>query len=178
MSKMRSTVTIARPPEEVFRFFLDLDQNAPRTDPDVEHVVKTPQGSTEPGTTFRLRQHSLGKTRETTTRLTAIERSRKIEFEGAIGPIRPKCSLAFEHTPHGTSVTFSGHSHPVGLLKPLSPLFNRKGQQVWTRRLNRIKSLLERPAAQSGAQPPGTSSGPRATTKPAGSAQAQTSGRP
>ena len=173
MSKMRSTVTIAGPPEEVFRFFLDLDQNAPSTDPDVEHVVKTPQGPTEPGTTFRLRQHSLGKTRETTTRFTAIERNRKIEFEGAIGPMRPKCSLAFEPTGNGTSVTFSGHSHPVGLLKALSPLFNRKGQQVWTRRLNRIKSLLETPAAQFGSQPPGTSSSPRATTKPASSAQAQ-----
>ncbi len=146
MPKMRSTVTIARPLEEVFRFFLDLERSAPRTDPSVEHVVKTPRGPTEPGTTFRLRQHSLGKTRETTTRYTAIEPNRKIEFEGAIGPMRPKCCLAFEQTSNGTSVTFSGNSNPVGMLKPLSPLFNQKGQQVWTHRLDRIKALLEKPA--------------------------------
>ena len=73
-----------------------------------------------------------------------------IEFEAAIGPMRPKCSLSFEQTDKGTSVTFSGNSNPVGVLKPLSRLFNRKGQQVWTLRLDRIKSVLETPAAQSG----------------------------
>ena len=43
MSRMRTTVTIARPIEEVFRFFLDLKENAPKTDPSVEYVVKTPE---------------------------------------------------------------------------------------------------------------------------------------
>jgi uncharacterized membrane protein len=150
MSRMRSAVTIARPVEEVFRFFLDLEQNAPKTDPSVEYVVKTPEGPTESGTTFRLRQRSLGKQRETTTRFTAIEPNRKIQFEGAIGPLRPKCSLTFEQTSDGTSVTFSGNSKPVGVLKPLSSLFNRKGQRVWAQRLDRIKGVLETPAAQSG----------------------------
>ena len=88
-AKMHSTVTIARPLEEVYRFFLDLERNAPRTDPSVEYVVKTPEGPTAPGTTFRQRQHSLAKTRETTTRFTAIEPNRKIEFEATIGPIDP-----------------------------------------------------------------------------------------
>jgi uncharacterized protein YndB with AHSA1/START domain len=147
MPEMRSAVTIARPLEEVFRFFIDLERNAPRTDPSVEYVVKTPDGPTESGTTFRLRQ--AGKPRETTTRFTAIEPNRRIEFEAAIGPIRPKCSLAFEPTSNGTSVSFSGRSNPVGPLKPLSPLFDRKGQRVWTHRLDRIKTLLEKPA-QSG----------------------------
>jgi hypothetical protein len=120
--------------------------NAPKTDPSVEYVVKTPEGPTGPGTTFRLRQHSLEKQRETTTRFIAIEPNRKIDFEGAIGPMRPKCSLTLEQTSKGTSVLFSGDSKPVGLLKPLSPLFNRKGQRVWTHRLDRIRCLLETPA--------------------------------
>ena len=42
MAKMESTVTIARPVEEVFCFFLDLDRNARKTDPNVESVTKTP----------------------------------------------------------------------------------------------------------------------------------------
>ena len=46
MAKMESTVTIARPVEEVFRFFLDLDRNARKTDPNVESVTKTPEGPT------------------------------------------------------------------------------------------------------------------------------------
>ena len=78
--------------------------------------------------------------RETTTRFTAVESNRKIEFEAEIGPMRPKCNLTFEQTDAGTSVTFRGDSNPPGPFKLLSPLLNRKGQQVWSQRLARIKT--------------------------------------
>ena len=146
MAKMRSTVVIGRPVNEVFGFFLALDENAPRTDPSIGSVVKTPDGPTGPGTTFRFRQHNLGRPRDTTTRFTTIERNRKIEFEAEIGPMRPRCDLTFEKTEGGTRVTFSGVSNPVGPFTLLSAIFNRKGQQVWGRRLARIKTHLESPA--------------------------------
>jgi hypothetical protein len=57
--------------------------------------------------------------------------------------MRPKCDLIFEQTDRGTRVTFRGDSNPVGPFKLLSPLFNRKGQQVWAQRLGRIKTVLE-----------------------------------
>ena len=137
MARMRSMVTIARPVEEVFGFFLALDENVPRTDPTVESVVKDPAGPTRAGTTFRFRQHSLGKQRETTTRFTKIDPDQAIEFEARIGPMRPKCSL-----------TFAGDSMPIGPLKLFSSLLNRKGQQVWDKRLARIKTVLEEPRTQ------------------------------
>ncbi len=143
MARMESTVTIARPVEEVFGFFLAIDENAPKTDPGAGSVVKTPEGPTGPGTTFRFRQQTLGKMRETTTRFTAVEPNRKIEFEAEIGPMRPNGDLTFEQTDGGTRVTFRGDSNPVGPLKLLNPLFNRKGQQVWGQRLARIKTVLE-----------------------------------
>jgi hypothetical protein len=90
-----------------------------------------------------LRQKTLGKVRETTTRFTAVEPNRKIEFEAEIGPMRPKCDLTFEQTDGETRVTFRGDSNPVGPLKSLSSLFNRKGQQVWGERLARVKAVLE-----------------------------------
>ena len=70
MARMQSTVTIARPVEEVFRFFLALDENAPKVDPSAGSVMKSPDGPAGPGTTFRFRQQTLGKVRETTTRFT------------------------------------------------------------------------------------------------------------
>jgi hypothetical protein len=148
MARMKSVVTIARPMDEVFGFFLALDENAPRTDPSVESVVKTPAGPTRAGTTFRFRQRSLGKQRETTTRFTNIEPKRVIEFEATIGPLRPKCSLTFVPAEEGTMVTFAGDSRPIGPLKLFSPLLNRKGQQVWSERLARIKTVMEEPATQ------------------------------
>ena len=78
MTKMQSTVTIARPVDEVFAFFLALDENAPSTDPSVESVVETPDGPTRAGTTFRFRQERRGKTRETTTRFTSVVPDRRI----------------------------------------------------------------------------------------------------
>lgn len=93
MAKMESTVVIARPVEEVFNFFLNLEISAPKTDPSVGTVIKTPDGPAGPGTTFRFRQQNLGKVRETTTRFTAIEPNRRIAFEAEIGPMRPQCDL-------------------------------------------------------------------------------------
>ena len=66
-----------------------------------------------------------------------------IEFEAEIGPMRPKCALTFDRTDEGTRVTFRGDSVPVGPLKLLSLLLNRKGQQVWGQRLARVKTVLE-----------------------------------
>jgi hypothetical protein len=146
VGKMESTVVIVRPVEEVFAFFLALDETAPKTDPSVGSVVKTPDGPVGPGTTFRFRQQNLGKMRETATRFTAIEPNRKIEFEAEIGPMRPKCDLTFEQTNAGTRVTFRGDSNPLGLFKLLSPVFNRRGERVWSQRLARVKSVLETPA--------------------------------
>ena len=143
MANMEATVTIARPMEEVFGFFLALDENAPRVDPSAGSVVKSPEGPAGPGTTFRFRQHTLGKVRETTTRFTGVEPNRKLEFEAEIGPMRPQCDLTFEQTDGGTRVTFQGDSNPPGLLKWLNPVLNRKGQQVWGQRLARVKTVLE-----------------------------------
>jgi uncharacterized protein YndB with AHSA1/START domain len=143
MARMEATVTIARPVEEVFRFFLSLDENAPKVDPGGGSVVKSPEGPTGPGTTFRFRQQTAGKIRETTTRFTGVEPNQRIEFVAEIGPMRPRCDLTFEQADGGTRVTFRGDSNPVGPLRWLSPVFNRKGQQVWSERLARVKTVLE-----------------------------------
>jgi hypothetical protein len=42
MAKVESSVMISRPVEEVFRFFLDFDQNAATMEPNVESVAKSP----------------------------------------------------------------------------------------------------------------------------------------
>ena len=142
-SKIESTVVIERPVEEVFVFFLNLDENAPRVDPELLSVVKTPDGPAGPGTTFRFRQKMFGRPRESTTRFTAIEPNREIQFEAVLGPIRPIAILTFEPAGAGTRVKFSAESNPVGPFKLLSPLIKRKGQREWEGRLMRVKTILE-----------------------------------
>ena len=147
MAKMESTVTIARPVAEVFGSVLALDEIAPKIDPSLESVLKTPEGPPGPGTTFLLRQHNFGKMRETTTRFLAIETNRRIEFEAEVGPMRPKGDLTFEPMDRGTRITFRGDSNPIGLLWLLSPLLNRIGERVWSKRLAAIKAVLEASAS-------------------------------
>jgi uncharacterized protein YndB with AHSA1/START domain len=143
MAKVESTVTIARPVEDVFRFFLEPDKHAAKTDPNIESVVKGPEGPTVPGTTFHFRQRALGKTRATTTRFTSVEPNRRIEFEATLGPLRPKGALTFEQSGRGTKVTARLDPNPVGAFKLVSRLLARKGQSSWDERLARIKAALE-----------------------------------
>ena len=143
MAMMESHVTIDRPPEEVFKYFLTLDEHVPKTNPDVEWMIKTPDGPTRVGTTIRSRGKSLGKIRETTMRFTEIAPNDRIRFEATIGPLRPTCTFTFAKTNKGTSVTFHGDPNPVGPFKVLTPVFKRVGQHLWSERLARAKAVLE-----------------------------------
>lgn len=143
MAEIESKVTIARPREEVFGYFLSLEEKVPITNPDVEWVVKTPDGPTRVGTTLRSRGKSLGRTRETTMRFTAIVPNETIRFEAEVGPMRPRCIFTFDPVDGGTRVTFRGDPNPVGLFKLVSPLFIRVGRRVWAERLARAKATLE-----------------------------------
>ena len=143
MAKVESTVWIARPVAEVFRFFLDLDKNARLTDSNVDSVIKTPEGPTGPGTTFHFRQKALGKVRETTTRFISVEPNRKIEVEARLGPLKPKGAITFDQANGGTTVVVRLSPNPIGPLKLLSSVFARIGQKVWNDRLARLKVALE-----------------------------------
>jgi uncharacterized membrane protein len=140
---MESVIEINRPVEAVYSFFLDLERSIVSTDPTVESVVKTTEGPLGAGTTFLIRQPVMGKVREQTTRVTAVEPNRRIDFEAAFGPVRPQISLTFEPTTAGTRVMFRGHSRPVGLFKLVPFLMDRVGQRNWDRRLSLTKAVLE-----------------------------------
>jgi carbon monoxide dehydrogenase subunit G len=143
VARIESTVTIARPVADVFQFLLDLDKNLLSTDPDVESVIKTPDGPTGPGTEVRIRQKFLGRTAESVTRFTAVERDKKIEWDASVGPMRPHGVFDLEPADQSTRLTFSADPNPVGPFKLLSPLFATMGRRVWDKRLQRIKTAIE-----------------------------------
>src|SRR5437899_1365093 len=114
MAGMHATTEITRRIEDVYAFFLDLDRTVAPTDHMVRSVVKTPEGPVGAGTTFRIRQRSLGKVRDQTVQVIAVEPNRRIDFEAEFGPVRPRFTLSFEPTATGTRVTLRGDSRPVG----------------------------------------------------------------
>ena len=143
---MDSKVIIERPVEEVFGFVAD-PSNIPSIDPSVQSVEKSSEGPLDAGTTFRMRRKAplLGKARETSMRCTAVEPNRKIKLEAITGPITPAASLTFERADGGTRVRFHGEPNQVEPLKVLSPLSTRQVQNMWDKRLARLKSTLEAP---------------------------------
>jgi uncharacterized protein YndB with AHSA1/START domain len=147
---MHSVIEIRRPVERVFGFFLDLEQSIVRTDPTVESVVKTTEGPLRAGTTYRLRQPVMGKVREQTMRVTAIDPGHRIDMEAVFGPVRPRFSLTFEPTGGGTRVTYRGDSRPVGPWKLVPFLMDGIGQRNWDRRLRLMKAVLEAPDDSAG----------------------------
>jgi polyketide cyclase/dehydrase/lipid transport protein len=147
---MHSVIEIRRSVEPVFGFFLDLEENIVRTDPTVESVVKTTEGPTCAGTTFRIRQPVMGKVREQTMRVTAIDPNRRIDMEAAFGPVRPQFSLIFERVASGTRVTYRGDSRPIGPFKLVPFLMDGIGQRNWDRRLRLMKAVLETPSDSTG----------------------------
>jgi len=145
MAGMQAEIEINRPIEAVYEFFLDLEHNIVATDPTVDSVVKLTEGPIGPGTRYRLRQPVLGKVREQTMWITAVDPNRRIDMEAAFGPVRPQFSLTFEPTTSGTRVAYRGNSRPVGPFKLVPFLMDRIGQRNWNRRLSLMKAVLEAP---------------------------------
>jgi hypothetical protein len=142
MGKVHSQVTISRPAEAVYQFLLDLDQNA--GEPGTLSVDKEPAGPTVAGTTFRM-HHDKG--RETSMVYTALEPNRRIEFEGHVGPLRPKGAFVISADAGGTELSADIEPNPQGALKVASPIVNLIGKRVWDKRLARMKAKLEAPSA-------------------------------
>jgi uncharacterized membrane protein len=140
---MHSVIEINRPVESVYGFFLDLERSILSTDPTVESVVKKTEGPLGAGTVFQIRQPVMGKVREQTMRVTAVDPNRRIDFEAAFGRVRPRLSLTFEPGNGGTRVTLQGDSRPVGPFNLVAFLMDRIGQRNWDWRLGLIKAALE-----------------------------------
>jgi uncharacterized protein YndB with AHSA1/START domain len=139
MARLESSVKIARPIEDVYRFLFEFEKNAASLG--IESVVKEPDGPTGVGTTFHLRDKP--GARESTTRFTAIEPNRRIDFDARVGPLRPKGAFVFEPVEGGTMLTVRADPNPVGALKLASPLAVVVGKRIWAKRLARIKTALE-----------------------------------
>jgi hypothetical protein len=134
MGTIRCGITIDRPVEAVYDYFVNLDKHMA--------VERIDPGPTAPGSTFRFR-HSAGPVRESTSRFTVVRPNRELQFEGVVGPLRPWNQLTFHAVDGATDVRFAGKANPVGPMKLLGPIASRIGRKLWTERLAKAKAFLE-----------------------------------
>jgi carbon monoxide dehydrogenase subunit G len=141
--EIHSSVEIAKPVEEVFPFFLDVEKAVPLMDPDVQSVTKTPDGPIGVGTTYRLQQHVAGKLRETDFTYTRIDPDQRIDFDAHLGVAAMRMAARFDENQQGTRVRVDGQGAAKGLFRLMPRRVQKMGQQAWDNRLERLKASLE-----------------------------------
>jgi hypothetical protein len=144
------TVDISRPLDDVYRFFVDVEENVPKMDPAIESVVSTTDKPFGIGSEYRMRMIVAGKLRDTKMWVTGLEEKRKIGFAADLGPVAPTFEIAFEPLENGTRVIYSGAPNPVGFFKLFTSRITKQARGIWEMRLQRTKAVLEAsPAASS-----------------------------
>jgi uncharacterized protein YndB with AHSA1/START domain len=137
----RRTVTIHRPPADVFAYVAN-GLNATKWRPGVLDIeLVSGDGA---GAIYRQGVRGPGGRRIAADyEVTAYEPNARLEFKAIAGPVRPTGGYTFEETPDGTAVTFWLEAS-LGGLKGL--LLGRQVQQTMDaemRALDRLKEQLE-----------------------------------
>ncbi len=146
MAPIRSTIDIARPPDEVHSYATD-PARFPQWQKDIVRV--TPAGDGRFTTTRRIGRAE----RKMTQEITEDAAPRSWSARGVDGPVRPSASITIEPLDGGTgsrvtfSLDFAGH----GIGVPLIPLVRRQAQRSAPVSYRNLKRLLEN--APSGMRP-------------------------
>ncbi len=145
MARSEHSVTIARPPDEVFDFVADGTQNQ-RWRPDVVDVERIGEGDRfGVGATWRqgLRGPRGGRI-SNDYRITVSERPSRLAFAVIAGPAQPSGTYTFTSTDgRQTTVTYVMDLQLRGLMRLVAPLISKKVLQDVTS-LDNLKSVLER----------------------------------
>jgi uncharacterized protein YndB with AHSA1/START domain len=141
MPAATNETTIGRPPEEVFAFLADLE-NDRKWRPgvlEIEHVSGTGVGS-------RWRQviSGPGGARiDADIEITEHDPGRRLAFKTMAGPVRPTGLFELEDADGGTRVRFTLDAQLSGLKKAMAPMVS-KSMQSEVGALERLKEELER----------------------------------
>lgn len=144
MTRLRTSVVIARPLAEVYDLLLDLE-NARHFDPEVRSVERTTDGPIGVGTTFSFVEPlpPFGRVGRSSATYSAIDPGRRIEMTVQVGPVTDTVTLVFAPSDAGTRVTVDGDISPPGWKRLLAPLLARLATRTWDSRLGYIKAWLE-----------------------------------
>lgn len=148
MIRASASTLIPRSPDQVYDFIADLGRNYRRWSPEVVDLQIHTSGPLRVGTTARQVRVDKGRRTETTFRVSAMERGRRMEFRGTSDPFR----LIYDLTEAGgqTRLTFTFELARLELfMRPFEKLIRLAIQDGTRRTVHNIRGLVEReiPAA-------------------------------
>jgi uncharacterized protein YndB with AHSA1/START domain len=140
--RVERTVSIARPPDEVFAYISDI-----RNDPSWHIDVLDVNSSTDSvgmGTVFSVKvKPSMGVSEGTMT-VTKLEPDRLIEFQGRMGRMDPTVTNICEPSGEGTVVVRRIEMELPGVMRLMAPLVQRKIATANDGFLANLKRVMER----------------------------------
>ena len=142
MPRVESSIVINRPPEEVFAFLSDKD-NDPLWQSGVVEASKTSEGPWAVGSTGRNVNRFLGRQIESTWEITEYELNKKVSFKSTSGPMPYQGSWTLEPVENGTRYTVVFYAEIGGLFKLAEPLVLGMAKRQMETDLGNVKDLLE-----------------------------------
>lgn len=141
MFKVQVSIVISRPPEEVFAFLSNLENNLKWRSGMIE-AKKTSAGPIGVGTTYRMINNFFGRKVEGEAVVTEYELNRKYGTMNKSG-LPVKTQRAFEPAVGGTRVTFSVETELGGIFKLVEPLMAKIGKRRLAADAATVKKLIE-----------------------------------
>lgn len=142
MTKVKTSVWIDRPVEDVFAYVVDPEKTAQWAGPVVE-AKKTSEGPIGLGTTSSRVTQFLGRTMEATYEITAYEPNRVYADKTTSGPVPMNSQITFDSVNGGTNVTIEGELKAAGFFKLAEPILARTGSRQMETDAQTLKEILE-----------------------------------
>ena len=142
METFENTVTIRRPPEEVFAFLADFE-NVPRWNHAIESTRKTSAGPVGVGSTYR-QIRSQPRRSEEGLEVTVFEPTAHLGVEGEIGPFHARLDYRLEPIEGGTRLLNGVELEAASAVsKLLAPLAGSRVEAAVAENLDTLRRILE-----------------------------------
>ena len=142
MVKVKTSVVINRPIEEVFKFSDDPNNDAQWQTGLIESK-QTSEGPMGVGTTFLNVSQFLGRRLESTFEITEYEPNRRVGFKSTSGPVPLTATTTYEEVEEGTKVTLEAEGDVSGVFKLAEPIVARTAQRQFEGNFLTLKDVLE-----------------------------------
>ena len=121
MINISESVTISRPPSEVFAFMANLD-NIAKWNAEVQSFTVSTSGPTKAGSKFVEHTKVGGSPITVNCEVTEFTPSSRIVFTGESSPFNFEFTYTLEPAGAGTQLSLQGQVSPKGLMALLAPL--------------------------------------------------------
>jgi uncharacterized protein YndB with AHSA1/START domain len=139
--KFTNTITIERPPTEVFAYLAEFE-NVPRWNYAISQTRKISTGPVGVGSKY-LQTRTLPSRSEETFEVIEYEPDRKLSILGTLGSFPAQVTYTLEPMGNLTRLTNAVDLEPPGLLRLVAPVANSRVRAAVAANLRKLKEILE-----------------------------------